>query len=335
MIKSFPASIVMILLLAMTLVSCTRQSAVQEESASQRSLVVSSDPADVDQAPSKVESDSPDWENPEIRTVTVCGVEVQWNGYTAVEPDSYLAIRNMEISDFGDFFTQKFSVSVDSYKMMEGQLTETEVVHIHSDKEGPSIYVVGAVHGDEKAAWYTAILLEQISFSCGDLYILAPANANGAKNDTRYVTGRQDLNRSFPGDPNGNEAERLADAIFNDIADKNPDLVLDLHEAIVYTDSRDFLGSTYIFTDLEVFSEHYDMDVMFLDLLFATQDGTICHNEFGSTGPGPAGSVNATVTNTLRIPTITVETFRGFDIFRRVYDQLDTVQFIMDYLGML
>lgn len=328
-----PFSLTVLLLSLLVLASCAKPSG-QTASATDAPVVESKTENTSVETSAKAESDSPDWENPTIQTVMVAGTPVQWNGYTAVEPDSRLAIRDMDFSDFGDFFQDRYAVSVDSYPMMQGQLSETEVVHIHSENEGPTIYVVGAVHGDEKAAWYTAILLEKATISCGDLYVLAPANANGAKNDTRYVTDRQDLNRSFPGDPNGNEAERLADAIFNDIADKKPDLVLDLHEAIIYSDSRDFLGSTYIFTDLLVFAQHYDMDVMFLDLLFATQDGTICHNEFGSTGPGPAGSVNATVTYDLGIPVITVETFRGFDIYRRVYDQLDTVQFIMQYLKM-
>ena len=280
------------------------------------------------------ESDSPDKEDSGVQTVTVCGVEVQWNGYSAIEPDSYLDIRNMDFSDFGAFFEEQYEVSVSSYKLMEGEISETEVVHVHSENDGPTIYIVGAVHGDEKAAWYTAILMEKTTIKKGDLYILAPANANGAKNDSRYVTERQDLNRSFPGDPDGNEAERLADAIYCDIADKAPDLVLDLHEAIIYSNTRDFLGSTYIFTDLNVFANEYDMDLMFMDLLFATEDGTICHNAFSSTGPGPEGSINATVTNELRIPVITVETFRGFDIYRRVYDQLDTIQYILQYLEM-
>lgn len=280
------------------------------------------------------ETDSPDPVDDNVQTVTVCGVEVQWNGYSAIEPDSYLDIRNMDFSDFGTFFETQYEVSVTSYKIMEGELTETKVVHIHSNNPGRTIYIVGAVHGDEKAAWYTAILMEKATISSGDLYILAPANANGAKNDSRYVADHQDLNRCFPGNPNGNEAQRLAYAIYTDISDKSPDLVLDLHEAIIYNSSRDFLGSTYIFTDLSVFAEKGDLDVMFLDLLFATEDGTICHNAFGSSGPGPEGSINATVTNELRIPVITVETFRGFDIYRRVYDQLDTIQFILEYLGM-
>lgn len=273
------------------------------------------------------ESDSPYVEG--YQKVVVAGETVLWDGYKALEPDSKLDIWNMKPSDFGEFFTKTFEVTKDSYKLMEGTLMETEVVHIHSENEGPCIYIVGAVHGDEKAAWYAAILTEQATISCGDLYILAPANANGAKKDTRYVVARQDMNRVFPGDPEGNEAERIADAIFSDIAEKRPSFVFDLHEAIIMTSGRDFLGSSYIFTKLD------GMEDLFFDMVFATQDGTICHNEFSVNGPGPDGSVNNTVTNLLRIPTVTVETFRGFHIERRVYDQLDTIQFVLNYLGML
>lgn len=273
------------------------------------------------------ESDSPYVEG--YQKVVVAGETVLWDGYKALEPDSKLDIWNMKPSDFGEFFTKTFEVTKDSYKLMEGTLMETEVVHIHSENVGPCVYIVGAVHGDEKAAWYAAILTEQATISCGDLYILAPANANGAKNDTRYVVARQDMNRVFPGDPEGNEAERIADAIFSDIAEKRPSFVFDLHEAIIMTSGRDFLGSSYIFTKLD------GMEDLFFDMVFATQDGTICHNEFSVNGPGPDGSVNNTVTNLLRIPTVTVETFRGFHIERRVYDQLDTIQFVLNYLGML
>ena len=277
------------------------------------------------------DSDSPDRTSVAddgYRRVVVAGTEVLWDGYRAIEPDSRLDIAVMSFPDFGISVTEEYPVSGETYRIMEGTVMETEVVHIHSAASGPAVYVVGGVHGDEKAAWYCAMLLRDITVSCGDLYVLAPANANGARNDTRYVVDRQDLNRSFPGDPDGNEAQQLADAIFRDIMRIRPDLVLDLHEAIVMNQSRDFLGSTYIFTDLS------GMEDLFFDLLFATQDGTICSNEFGYSGPGPDGSVNAEVTKRLHIPVITVETFRGFDIYRRVHDQLDTVLFVLGYNGM-
>ena len=315
--------IICVLLLVFVLAGCSKKEQTQQ---------VIEDPEPVAEASGlrmeDADTDVPIQEDDGYQTLIINGEVIKWDGYKAVEPSDDWDIWSMKLSDVGPFFEDVFEVETSSYKLMEGALTETEVLHIHSRNEGPCVYIVGAVHGDERAAWYAALLLRETTVSCGDLYILVPANANGARNLTRYVTGRQDLNRSFPGDPSGNEAERLADAIFNDIADKKPSLVLDLHEAIVLTQDRDFLGSTYIFTDLK------GMEDLFFDLLAATGDRDICHNEFGFNGPGPEGSINATVTKELKIPTITVETFRGFGIGRRVYDQLDTVRFVLEYLGM-
>lgn len=262
--------------------------------------------------------------------VVVAGEKVAWNEEwnVAIEPDSKLDIFDMKFSDFGDFFEEEYSVEVSSYTIAQGTAAETTVWHIHSENEGPTIYISGGIHGDERAAWYAGVLLKDCTISCGDLYVLSQANIIGANKVSRRVSGTDDPNRFFPGDPNGTLTQVLDYAIFSDIQDKNPDLVLDLHEAIVVSKSREFLGSTYIFTTLE------DIDMLMFDLLAATEDGDICHNAFSATGPGPAGSLNSTVSNVLGVPVITVETFRGFDIYRRVYDQLDTIQFILEYYGM-
>lgn len=262
--------------------------------------------------------------------VVVAGEKVAWNSdwNMAIEPDSSLDIFDMKFSDFGDFFEEEYSVEVSSYIIAQGSAAETTVWHIHSENEGPTIYISGGIHGDERAAWYAGVLMKDCTISCGDLYVLSQANIIGANKVSRRVSGTDDPNRFFPGDPNGTLTQVLDYAIFSDIQDKNPDLVLDLHEAIVVSKSREFLGSTYIFTTLE------DIDMLIFDLLAATEDGDICHNAFSATGPGPAGSLNSTVSNVLGIPVITVETFRGFDIYRRVYDQLDTIQFILEYYGM-
>lgn len=262
--------------------------------------------------------------------VVVAGEKVAWNSdwNVAIEPDSSLDIFDMKFSDFGDFFEEEYSVEVSSYTIAQGTAAETTVWHIHSENEGPTIYISGGIHGDERAAWYAGVLMKDCTISCGDLYVLSQANIIGANKVSRRVSGTDDPNRFFPGDPNGTLTQVLDYAIFSDIQDKNPDLVLDLHEAIVVSKSREFLGSTYIFTTLE------DIDMLIFDLLAATEDGDICHNAFSATGPGPEGSLNSTVSNVLGVPVITVETFRGFDIYRRVYDQLDTIQFILEYYGM-
>ena len=261
--------------------------------------------------------------------VTVHGVEMLWDGSRVKDQYADLDIDAMHFSDFGeDLFTETYPVETERYVLCPGEITEAEVLHIRGAEEGPVIYIVAGVHGDEIAAWYAGRLLRGATLKKGELYVIAPANTNGAKNVTRYVKDRQDLNRSFPGSETGNEAERMANAIFRDIERVKPDLLLDLHEAIVYTSGRDFLGSSLIFTELG------DMKDMFFDLLFATQDGELCANEYVSYGPGPKGSINNTVSNELGIPAITVETFRGFEIGRRVSDQLQIVQYILRYLDM-
>lgn len=261
--------------------------------------------------------------------VEICGTPVLMRDGYVVEPDSELDIFNMSFADFGSFFTEKYPVTVSTYTIATGEPTETTVYHIHSENPGPTVYIAAGIHGNERAAWYAGVLMKEATIKCGDLYVLSQANIRGAVNNSRSADSSDDPNRFFPGDANGTITERLDWAIFTDIQDKNPGLLLDLHEAILYTESRDFLGSTYIFTDLT------GMEELFFDLLCATEEKEICHNEFGFTGPGPNGSMNNTVTTQLGIPSITIETFRGFDIYRRVYDQLDSIQYILKHRGLI
>ncbi len=264
------------------------------------------------------------------KAIDIDGETVYWDGDFVYEPKNDLDIMNLDFTEFGDdYFTNTYPVTVDSYVLCEGKDTATTVYHIKSENPGPVLYIIGGVHGDEQAGWYTATLMRNVTISCGELYVLCCANQTGAKNHSRMVNGATDLNRVFPGKADGNDAEQLAYAIYSDVEAKNPEFVFDLHEALIYTEGRDCLGSTLIFTDLK------GMEDMYFDLLFATEDGTICHNPFEQSGPGPEGSVNATITRNLGIPVITVETLRGFDIHRRVQDQLDIVQFVLDYKGML
>ena len=263
------------------------------------------------------------------QVITIQGVEMLWDGYRVKEPQVDLDIDSMHFSDFGDdFFTEVYPVEIERYTLCEGEIMESEVLHIKGAEEGPVMYIVAGIHGDEIAAWYAGRLLRNVTIKAGELYVLAPANANGARNRTRYVIDRQDMNRSFPGNPEGNEAERMAYAIYKDIERVKPFMVFDLHEAILYTEGRDFLGSNLIYTKLT------GIEDLYFDMFFATEDGEICSNPYSNNGPGPIGSINNTVANQLGIPAITVETFRGFNIERRVHDQLDIVQYAMKYVGM-
>lgn len=246
-----------------------------------------------------------------------------------VDPPYDFDPKEMLPGDFGEFFTEHYDVARSEQKIMEGTPYETTMTVIESAQPGPTVFVVAGVHGDEAAAWNAGYLLQKAEIKTGKLYVIAPGNALGAKNLTRYVVDKLDLNRSFPGNPNGNPAEQIADAILSQIKEAQPVMLLDLHEARNSSLSRDYLGSSLIYTELD------GMEDFFFDMMIATQMGDICSEPFAIHSPGPVGSINRTVTCELSIPSITVETFRGYPMERRISDQLDIVQYALRYYGMI
>ncbi len=233
--------------------------------------------------------------------------------------------------DFGPYFEGEYSVTADTYPLLPGTEWENTVTVLKGAEEGPVLYIIAGVHGGEVAAWSTGNLLKKIGIKAGTLYILSPANPWGAQAEprSRYVRGEEDLNRSFPGNPDGNAAEQVANAIFSDVKDKQPVFVFDLHEAATNREGRDFLGRSLIYTTLD------GIEDMYLDLLLETQLGTLTSMPFDFFAPGPAGSVSSTMANELGIPVITVETYRADPMEVRIADQLAVVQFVLRHYGMV
>lgn len=229
----------------------------------------------------------------------------------------------------GAFTPQKAVTTVsETYKICAGTEMENEIVVLTAKEDGPVIFIVASVHGDEIAAYHAANQLKEMELKKGKLYILSPANRPGAERNTRYVFDEEDLNRSFPGKADGTRAEQLALAIYSEIEKVQPDLLLDLHEARVIQENRDFLGSSIIYTTLD------GIDDLFLEMHQATQDRKLCSEPFNFFGPGPIGSINNTVATNLAIPAITVETYRGYVLERRVEDQLAILGYVLNYYGM-
>lgn len=220
------------------------------------------------------------------------------------------------------------TTEVSSYKICEGTEMENEVIVLTAKELGPAIYIVASVHGDEIAGYTAADKLKAMELKKGTLYILSPANKPGAARGERYVFDKEDLNRSFPGKADGTRAEQLAAAIYGDIEKVKPALLLDLHEARLQAENRDFLGSSLIYTTLD------GIDELFLNMHQATQDGELCSEPFNFFGPGPIGSINNTVATNLKIPAITVETYRAYELERRVDDQLAVLGYVLNYYGM-
>jgi predicted deacylase len=127
-------------------------------------------------------------------------------------------------------------------------------------QSGPVVWLTACVHGDEvggifviqeifkrlqknplkKGAVYAFPLMNPVSFETGSHNIILRNEISPYK---------EDLNRSFPGDPNGSLAERIAAKIFQRIIFTKPTLVLDLHndwiQSIPYTLIDPYPGLKY------------------------------------------------------------------------------------------
>ncbi len=97
-----------------------------------------------------------------------------------------------------------------------------------------------ATHGNEKLGVKVAKAIEKIPISKGEL-IINIANEKALKLNKRFCD--EDLNRCFPGNPNGNYEQKRAHELLPLI--KSVDVVLDIHSTT--TDLRD----TIIVTQLE------------------------------------------------------------------------------------
>lgn len=103
-------------------------------------------------------------------------------------------------------------------------------------KPGPSVFVTGAVHGDEIAGTGSIrnlIYEKPFEIDAGTLVLVPVVNLMGFERHERYLPDRRDLNRCFPGAKRGSLASRLARVIFDEVVAKS-DFGIDLHTAGIH-----------------------------------------------------------------------------------------------------
>lgn len=113
-------------------------------------------------------------------------------------------------------------------------------------KPGPTIVVVGGVHGDEPAGFLAARALRRWKVETGTLVLVPDAHIEAIRRRKRGFP--RNMNALFPGKANGDSMERLAFEIWNLIKSSKPDLLLTLHESRdFYARNRNRYGQTFTF----------------------------------------------------------------------------------------
>ncbi|MBA1146704.1 succinylglutamate desuccinylase/aspartoacylase family protein [Ectothiorhodospiraceae bacterium WFHF3C12] len=113
-------------------------------------------------------------------------------------------------------------------------------VHVvNGRRDGPSLVVCAAIHGDEiNGVEIIRRLLQMPALRrlSGVLLAVPIVNVFGFTDRSRYLPDRRDLNRSFPGSERGSLAGRIANLFKTEVLD-HASHIIDLHTAAIHRDN--------------------------------------------------------------------------------------------------
>ena len=116
-------------------------------------------------------------------------------------------------------------------ELFEGVPVSTPVLAVNGALPGPTLCLTAAVHGDELNGieMVRRVLHDIDPRKLSGAVIGVPiVNVQGFRRGSRYLPDRRDLNRYFPGNPDGSAAARIAHALFTDVI-THCDALVDLH----------------------------------------------------------------------------------------------------------
>ncbi len=216
---------------------------------------------------------------------------------------------------------------VTSDGLMKGTRYETRYYTKVGDAPGPTVVVVGGVHGDEPAGYLAARKLVKWKITKGTLVVLPDAHREAIRRNTRGYPGN--MNRMFPGKAKGDAMQRLAYEIFQIISAARPDLLLTLHE------SRDFhadnparYGQTFCFDFAEL--------VPYMKRVMERANADISprkHKFLIFVDPFPTCPTYQSWVK-LRVPATSIETSKTLPLRRRITYQLMATQAFFDDVGL-
>ena len=133
--------------------------------------------------------------------------------------------------------------------LMPGTPYETPYFSFATGTLGPILMVLGGVHGNEPGGWLASErIAESVRPDSGALLVLPRANVQAINLFERTTDELGDLNRLYPGDPNGLPMARMAHEIVETLRAYHVSHVLDLHESwSFYRDRTDTqTGTAYL-----------------------------------------------------------------------------------------
>ncbi len=123
------------------------------------------------------------------------------------------------------------TLSWSATELFEGVPVSTPVLVVNGSLPGPTLCLTAAIHGDELNGieMVRRVIHELVpSRVSGSVIGIPIVNVQGFRRGSRYLPDRRDLNRYFPGNPNGSAASRIAHSFFTNVV-SHCDALVDLH----------------------------------------------------------------------------------------------------------
>lgn len=164
------------------------------------------------------------------------------------------------------FFSGSLQAQVAKYssgKLAPGTQWETPWYITDSQVAGPTVLVVGGIHGNEPAGFRAAEQVRTWPIAKGKLIVIPKANRLGLAANLRWLPAfrndakQKDLNRNFQKAKNAKPLTPIAIAIWEFVAEQKPDWVFDLHEGFDFhrLNSKSVGSSVIAFPDQTDFAK--------------------------------------------------------------------------------
>ncbi len=139
----------------------------------------------------------------------------------------------------------------ETFLLLEGTRWETPCFVHDTGRDGPTVLIVGGIHGNEPAGATAAEQIRHWPLTRGKLLVVPRANVPGLRANRRFLPQAarplRDLNRNFPRTAEEAPRGEPAGALWKLLVAEQPDWLLDLHEGYdFHLVNSDSVGSTVI-----------------------------------------------------------------------------------------
>lgn len=202
------------------------------------------------------------------------------------------------------------------HTLLEGTTYETALHVVDAPREGPTGFVVGGLHGDERSGHRAAEAVASWGIERGRLVVLPAANRVARQRDTRHGPNG-DLNRKFPSNEHEAPTTELARAIWDAVVAAAPDWLADLHSSTGVYGSGDGKVGQAIFPSPIAPAERYAAAaVRTVNAAFDLQ-GSMAYDR-GGTLDGDRPMLAHRTSELLDVPTFILETTEELDLALQV-----------------